>query len=60
MTFNPNQLAAADAIDELKIGEGVEFVNGVYVERESPTRFTIDGHAMGFIQACNIALKDLK
>ena len=59
MTFTPNQLMAADLIDELKIGEGVEFTNGVYVERESPTRFVVGGEVMCFVQACDIALKGL-
>jgi hypothetical protein len=59
MTFNPNQLAAADAIDELGIGEGIEFVNGVYVERESPTRFKVNDEVMCFIQACDIAMRGL-
>lgn len=59
MTFNPNQLAAADAIDELQIGEGIEFLNGVYVERESQTRFKVDGEVVCFIQACDIAMRGL-
>lgn len=59
MNYNSNQLEAADAIDELKPGEGIEFVNGVYVERESPTRFVIDGQTMCFIEACDIAMRGL-
>lgn len=57
--FNPNQLAAADAIDELNVGEGIEFVNGVYVERESPTRFKVDGQVVCFIEACDVAMRGL-
>jgi len=57
--FNWNQLAAADAIDELKVREGVEFTNGVYVERESPTRFKANGQTVCFIEACQVAMKGL-
>jgi len=39
--YTVEQLQAFDAIDELKVGEGVEFTNGVYVERESPQRFVV-------------------
>lgn len=59
MTYSLSQLQAADAIDELKVGEGVDFSNGIYVERVSPTRFRIDGDEMCFIQACDVALKGL-
>lgn len=59
MIFNQSQLEAADAIDELKVGEGIEFVNGVYVERESPARFKVNGRVMCFIEACGIAVKGL-
>jgi hypothetical protein len=54
--YSPNQLAVCDAIDELNVGEGVEFTNGVFVERESPTRFVIDGKEMCFVEACDIAV----
>lgn len=60
MTFNPSQLQAADTIDELRVGEGVTFTNGVHVERESPTRFVIEGKTLCFIQACDIALEGLQ
>ena len=49
------QLETADAIYELKIGEGVEFTSGVYVERESPERFVIDGRTLCFIEAVDYA-----
>jgi hypothetical protein len=58
-TFTAEQLAAADAIDELKVGEGIEFacvdgLKGGYVERESPTRYRVNGsEAMCFIEACS-------
>lgn len=59
MAFTTEQLQAADAIDELKVGEGIEFaciggLNGGYVERESPTRYRVNGsEAMCFIEACD-------
>jgi hypothetical protein len=58
--FTAEQLQAADAIDELKVGEGIEFnetFNGAYVERESPTRFTVNGgEALCFIMACDAGI----
>lgn len=57
--YSPNQLAVADAIGELKVGEGIEFVNGVFVERESPTRFVVDGQELCFVEACDRAVHDI-
>jgi len=59
MTFTPEQLAVADEIDELEIGQTVEFadsdsIRAAYVRRESPTRFVVnDGAPCGFIEACH-------
>lgn len=59
--YTVEQLQAFDAIDELKVGEGVEFTNGVYVERESPQRFVVvnssqppsfTNRPVCFIEAC--------
>lgn len=58
MRFTQQDLDIADSIDELQVGEGVEFRNGVYVERESPTRFVIDGETLCFIQACDRAMAE--
>ena len=57
--FSPNQLAVADSIDELEVGQVVEFANGVTVERESPTRFVIEDKTLCFIEACQIAMQGI-
>jgi len=50
-----DQLDIADSIDELEIGQCVLFTNDVCVERESPTRFVVDGETLCFIEACQRA-----
>lgn len=56
---NPNHLAVYDSIDELEVGCGVTFTNGVHVERESPTRFVIESQTLCFVEACDLAIRGI-
>lgn len=48
-----NQIQLADSLDEMEVGQTIEFTSGDFVKRESPTRYVLNDERdrLCFVQA---------
>jgi hypothetical protein len=56
--YTQEQLELADMLDALEPGEGLETVNGTFIERESDITYVVNHERrVSFVQAFDLAIR---